>query len=357
MSARARVCTTFQTGTDPAGTEIPILGGQVELDANADVRSTLDLTTDGRSMWPSRDNLLLAPYGNEIFIERGVQFGGGTTEWCSLGYFRIDTPQQRQAPDGPILISGSDRMAGIRDAKLTAPRQFTATQTFAQVVASLVLEVYPSASIEWDDTTSGQQIGRDILAEEDRYAVLRDLVTSVGKVCFWDYRGVLVVRTPPDPLTPVWDITHGRDGVLVSMSRELSREGVYNGVVALGEGSDTADPVRGVAIDNDPRSPTWWYGRFGKVPRFYSSPFITDANQALSAATAILRQKLGLPYMVDFGTVANPALEPLDPVRISYSDRSPVEKHVVDTLTVPLTADAQMSGTTREQSMVIVGAL
>lgn len=357
MSARARVCTTFQTGTAPTGTVIPILAGDVDLDATADVRSTLELTTDGRGMWPDKTNTLLTPYGNEVFLERGVQFGGGTTEWCSLGYYRINAPGQDEAPDGPIRISGSDRMAGIVDARLTAPRQYTSGWTFGNVVADLVEEVYPLATIEWDDTTNLQTIGRTVTAEEDRYQVLKELVTSVGKIFYWDHRGVLVIKDPPDPASPVFDITHGRDGVLVSMSRELSREGVYNAVVAKGEGADDANPVRAVRIDNNPQSPTYWYGTFGKVPRFYASPFITTEAQAASAAEKILRRSLGLPYTVSFGMVPNPALEPLDPVRVSYSDRAGLETHVVETLTVPLTADAVMTGTTREKTVVIVGSV
>jgi len=59
---RATVCTTFQTGTTPTGTRIPIEDGTVSLDGTADVRSTLDLTTDGTKMWPTTAASLLAPY-------------------------------------------------------------------------------------------------------------------------------------------------------------------------------------------------------------------------------------------------------------------------------------------------------
>src|SRR5690606_17954166 len=138
------------------------------------------------------------------------------------------------------------------------------------------------------------------------YGALEDLVTSVGKVCWWDHRGVLVIRTPPDPAVPVWDIAHGRDGVLVSIARELSREGVYNAVVARGEGADTETPIQAVAVDDNPASPTYWHGPFGKVPRFYSSPLITDVAQAASAAASLLKRSLGLPYSVSFGAVVNP---------------------------------------------------
>src|SRR5688572_10172044 len=87
MVAEARVCETFQTGTDPDGTTVSILAGAVTLDASADVRSTLDLTVDGTALWPTFANSLLAPYGNEIFVRRGIQYGIGVTEWVSLGYF------------------------------------------------------------------------------------------------------------------------------------------------------------------------------------------------------------------------------------------------------------------------------
>src|SRR5690606_27376655 len=166
MSARARVVAPGQTGTDPDGTEVGIIDGAVELDATADVRSTLELTTPGRGMWPSRDNQLLAPYGNELFVERGVQFGGGVTEWCSLGYHRIYGIEQDDPPDGPIRIAASDRMSAIVDARLTEPRQLAASMTYGQAVSSLVHEVLPWAQIEWDDNTSNRALGRTVLVEE-----------------------------------------------------------------------------------------------------------------------------------------------------------------------------------------------
>lgn len=355
MNARARVCSTFQTGTDPAGTVIPIIAGDVAFDSTSDVRASLDLTTDGTGMWPSSANLLLAPYGNEVFVERGVQFGGGTTEWVSLGYYRIVAPEQDTAPDGPIRLTGQDRMVGIVRARFTAPRQYLSFASFGEVVEDLVLDVYPSATIEWDDATSGDAIGRTLAGEEDRYGLLKDLVTSVGKVAYWDHRGVLVIRDPPDASSPVYEVNHGQDGVLVSMSRELSSEGVYNAVVASGEAADTDNPVRAVAVDVNPGSPTYWYGRFGQSPRFYSSPFITTTAQAASAAAAILKVSLGLPYSVDFAMVPAVFLEPLDPVRVTYSHRASSETHVIESMTVPLTAAQAMTATTREQTVVIVG--
>jgi len=355
MVAEARVVAPGQTGVDPDGTTIPILDGDVQVDGGAQNRSTLEMTTEGKGMWPTRADSLLAPYGNEVFIRRGVRYGNGVTEWVSLGYHRLDTPEQDEAPDGPIRLSAKDRMAGIVDGRLTAPRPFAASATYGQVVSTLVQEIYPWATIEWDDSTNDEAIGRQVIAEEDRHKALDDLVTAVGKTWWWDHRGILVIRTPPSPTSPVWEVNHGRDGVLVALSRRLSREGVYNGVVATGEGLDRAIPVRAVAVDNDSASSTYWYGPFGKVPRFFASPLITTQGQAGLAAATMLTKQLGLPYSVDFTAVPNPALEPGDPVRVTYPGRS--EVHVLDRLTIPLTAAGALTASTREQTNVLIGGL
>ncbi len=153
IAVEARVLDSFQSGVDPDGVVLAVMDGSVTQDATASIRSTLKLTTDGTRMWPGRPDSLLGPYGNEIFVRRGVQYGNGVTEWVSLGYFRIQGPGQDEAPDGPIRIDGSDRMAGIVSARLLAPRQYLPTDTFGDVVSDLVLDVYPTATISCSPST------------------------------------------------------------------------------------------------------------------------------------------------------------------------------------------------------------
>ncbi len=353
MRTRARVVTSWQTGTDPDGVEIPITAGNVIMDWTAKVRSTVDMTTKP-GLWPVRVSDSLMPYGNEVFIERGVRLSNGTTEWVSLGYHRIDTPEQDGVPTSAVRIAGQDRMAGLVDGSLVAPRQWPATDTYGQVMRDLVLDVYPDATIEWDDDTHLEPIGRSVICEQDRYGFLNDLITAVGKVWHWDHRGILVVRDLPDPREPVWEVAGGEGGVLISLAQKISRIGVYNGVIATDEAADTQTPSRGVAVDDNPLSPTYWGGRFGKVPRFYSSPLLTTDDRCAKAARTLLVQQLGLPYNVGFTAVPNPALEPLDPVRVRVP-RGPSPVHTLERITMPLVADQPMTSTTREQTAILIG--
>jgi hypothetical protein len=183
-------------------------------------------------------------------------------------------------------------------------------------------------------------------------------VKSLGKIWYWNHRGELTIKAVPSLGTPVLDVMSGTGGVLVSARRKLTRDRVYNAVVASGEATDSATPpVRGVAVDANPLSPTYYLGRFGPVPRFYSSSFLTTQAQAVSAAQALLMRSIGLPYSVDFTAVPNPALEPWDPVRVRPGDDQAAETHVIESLNIPLVQSGDFTAATREQTVVLIGSI
>lgn len=358
VAFQAKILETYQDGDDPVGTEIPIFGGDVTLDGTADVYGNVALSTDGQGMWPQRGTDLLAPFGNEVFVRRGVHINGQIV-WVPLGYYRLSTPTQSDAPDGQIDLTGMDRMSGIIIARLLSPRTFLASRTVHSIFDELVHEVYPGATILFDDSTvEFARIGRLIESEESRYDLLKELADSFGKIMYWDTSGVLRIETAPNPQVPLWHFSAGRqNGVLMSASRTLSSEGVYNCIVVTGEGaSDEVDPVRGVVVDNNPNSPTYFYGRFGPVPKFYSSPMITTVEQAVQAGRLMLQRSLGFPYNVDFTISPNPAVRPWDPARVIYKDGKR-EIHVVDTIKIPLDSTTPMTGTTKEQTLTAIGEL
>ncbi|PWW50270.1 DUF5047 domain-containing protein [Actinokineospora spheciospongiae] len=349
MVARARLVAKGQTGTNPTGVEIPVVDGDVEYDATAEVRASLELITS--APWPSTSTDLLTPYGaHELFVERGLIYGDRVREWVSLGYFRIETVDQDEAPNGLIRISGRDRMAGIIESRVLGPRQFAASTTVAAAVTTLVGEVYPTVPVNFDFAAGSSSFGSSHIIERERYAFLLDLAQSRGKVMFFDYDGVFRMESAPDPTVPVWTVKHGRGGVLVRMSRSLTRMGVRNAVVAVGEQAGDAVPSIGSAYDLDPTSPTYWFGPFGQEPEFYSSSFLTTDAQCVAAAQAMLDRGRGAPYAVSFTAIPNPALEPLDAVAVSYSDREQPEVHVLDKFRIPLSANAPMPATTRVQT-------
>lgn len=355
----ARALDTFQTGADPTGTVIGIISGDVTLDGTAAIRGTLQLETPGRFgqdgplAFPRGQQQLLAPYGNEIFVRRGIDLGGGGILWSPLGYYRIDAPEQPGASDGPIRISGSDRMATIVDSRLLDPRAYDPGTEVGAVFDDLVLEIYPAAVIVWDDNLDESTLGRQLVVEEDRYETLLELANALGKILYWDGSGQLRVEAAPDPDDIVWQVNAGSAGVQVEAARRISREGVYNALVVTGEGPDENSPVKAVAVDSNPSSPTRFGGPFGKIPRFFHSPILTTQGQAETAAAGMMRRAIGLPHNVDLTSVVNPSLLPFEAIRVRYKsgDR---ERHLVERVTIPLSASAGMSIGTREQTLVTI---
>lgn len=345
MVSEARILTTYQEGVDPTGTALSTIAGSVTLSGSADIRTVGSVMVHGEDAWPLQNDDLLTPYGNEVFTRRGIDFGNGTVEWVSFGYMRIDEVSQTHDENYPITLTCYDRMIGIIEARLLTPVQFEAGISVGAIVEYLVLEVYPEATIEWDDDTDDIIITRSQIAEEDRFGFLKELVTSYGKIMYFDYRGIFVVQDVPADDTAVFTVNSGANGVLIDLNRSRSRDGVFNAVVVNGQGADTEQPVFAVAIDDDPNSPTNYYGRFGKVPRFYTSTFITTIDQAVTTARSMLLRMNGLPYGVDFRSVVNVALEPYDPVGIVT--RRNRELHVLDTIEFPLDAETPMTASSK----------
>jgi len=353
IAVTVRVLTTYQTGVNPTGTDLRVIRGDVTLDANADVRGTVSVTVDSDSDFTRNAGGLLTPYGHELHVARGVVYGSGTREMVSQGFYRIYAVEQSDRPGSPIVLEGRDRMSGIIDGRLEAPRQFTVGTSVLAIFTELVQEIYPLAAIDFDYDASTDVLSTNHVADESRYIFLRDLMKARGKIMYWDYRGRLQVRTAPNPTETVFDVNAGSHGVLVTLNRRLDREGVYNSVVARGEApTDETEPVRAVARDMNPSSPTYFLGPFGQVPRFYQSPFITSVSGAQTAAEKILLKSIGLPYNIDFTMVPNPALEPLDPIKVSFNNT--YENHVIQQLVIPLEVQDAMRGSTREQTDVII---
>lgn len=347
---RARLITSYQEGTSPTGTEIPVVGGDVTLDATADVRGTLELTTDGTGWDPRPGKSPIQCYGTEIYVERGVQIGGSIT-WVGQGYYKIQTVEQQEAPDGNLTVEGSDRMQTIIDAELPSPRSYAATDTVETVVNDLVLELYPNATIDYDYDPSSDELGSPQVTTEDRHGFLVDLATTRGKVIYWDYQGHLVIKDPPDPGSPVYTVGAGHNGILISADRTITRENVYNAVVVTSDGSGTSDAPLAVAFDNNPLSPTYFFGTYGQVPLSFSSPLVKDYNAAAATATLLLTRSITLPQTATLTALSNPALEPLDVIRVEYgSESSPDITMSIDQLTIPLTVDEAWSATVHDPS-------
>lgn len=325
--------------------------GTVTLDGQASIRGRCDLTVRDLDLIPSGPGDLLSPYGNEVKVERGIRYLDGTEELVPLGVYRIeDAEVDDTGGDLPISIPAYDRSKRISDAKFEEPYEIASGTNFATAIEDTIKLTYPdvvSSLAETELTTP------PIRAEEgeDRWEFCRGLAKAIGMELYFNGEGELVLA-PYVTGEVVATLAEGPGGVLKGVRRRMTRENARNKIIATGENTGNAAPVRAEALDDNPASPTYYYGDFGQVPDWYTSPHIAADEQAQDAAEAVLAKRLGVTQSVDFRSLVNPALEPGDTVRITRERAGVDEDHVLDQVVIALTAEGEMSGQTRETQVV-----
>jgi len=307
--------------TDGVVVDLPHTDGSVTVDRGSAVRRTCTVTVPDVGLLPMTPTDQLAIYGARLRILRGIVYGDGTVESVPLGLFRIDSIEGDPSL-GPVTISGSGLEAIVADDKFTAPYTTRGATAAVTAITGLIQDTIPGATVvnRATDATIGTMTWD---AQGDRWAAVQECATAIGAEVYADPDGQFIIAELPDLLTaPVaWDVDAGETGVLISAKRSFSRDGMYNVVVASGENTeDNTAKVSATASDDDPTSPTYVNGPFGRVPKFYSSATIIHSGIAQSAANKLLRDALKPNVTVSLTSLPNPCLEPGDVLRVTYED-------------------------------------
>ncbi len=335
----------------PIGDPIPsTIDATVTFDANAQTRSRLDITLadDGTlGLIPTTASDRLAPYGNEIRVWRGLTYPDGTTELVPLGVFRLDDNDIDDTDTGlPLKLAAPDRSARIIDARFEEPGQVDQGENVATAIAQLITPAHPDVVMRFA-TTSLVTPAIFYEAQGDRWQLAQDIATAAAMRLYYDRLGELVLA-PDATAEPVLTIGEGETGSLVSVGKNWTRRGAYNRAIVTGENTGEGAPVRGVATDEDPLSPTRYDGPFGPAPVFMSSQLVTTTEQATDAAAALLRRQSGTTQRIRLGSFVLPHLDPGDAIRVTRGRLGLAEDiHVLDSLTIPLSPDGIMASTTR----------
>jgi len=323
--------------TDGRVVDLEHTGGSVTVDRGQAIRRTCTVTIADPSLIPRTPADQLATYGARLRIARGVEYGDGASELVPLGVFRLDSVDG-DVNEGPVTLQGKGLEAVVQDDKFTST--YKASGTVVGAVTALIQRSIPTADVISliTDTPIGSR-AFDVGA--DPWAGAQEIAAVAGADVYANADGVFVIATLPDLLTttPVWTIEATEGGVYISANRAMSSDTVYNGVLARGENTvENVPPVSSLAVDNDPNSPTYWGGPFGRRPKFISSSTLTTANACAQAANLELAKAKAPNSSGDISSLPNPALEPGDVLRVMHEDGSR-ELHQAASFTVPLTED------------------
>lgn len=329
-------------------------GGEVTVDAEADIRrrATIPLVDATGALVAQSASDLLYPAGNELRVWRGVDFGddrpgipdGIAPTGTELVPLITGPLYENDADDQPSGIKLSldvyDRARWIRDNRWEDPFVIAAGSNWAQAIGLALLDRLPDTILVHLDgigatTLTAPAVATTAGADTDPLADLHKWATAIGMELGFDPIGNPFLRDVPDLSDDVTaTYAEGQGGGLLSVKKRVSREDLYNIVVASGEGTGNTAPVRAIVRDEDPDSPTYW--RNGPKQRFYSSPLLKTTAQCQRAATGLLRKKLGAGEKLTLDVRMNPAHDAGDVIRVKRA-RSGIEaRYILDAFPIPL---------------------
>lgn len=145
------------------------------------------------------------------------------------------------------------------------------------------------------------------------------LAAAIGAELFVDNEGAFRLQAIPDPntISPVWDYFDGEGGLLTNASRKLNDSKAVNYVIASGENTSAKQPLKAIAYDGDPASPTYYKGEFGRVVgRESGRKKLNTQAEVQHAADTYLNWFVGGDETVSIEGIVNPALDTGDVIRV-----------------------------------------
>jgi hypothetical protein len=323
------------TGTEVIGEIVGPIGGSVTVErAAVERRADVNFFDATSTLTPTELTSLLSPgTGNNLRIWRGVRYPDGTEELVPLITGRI----ARSSGSWPNLsVSVYDFGWVIARARVEQPYVISAGENVVTAVTNLLADRFGSLQFNFPSTTQTTPL---IVLEEsaDPWDQAYRMTEAIGRRLHFNPLAVPQMADETAPVVDaVWSYQEGPDALIVDLELDLDVEGHYNAVIVTGESPELDVPVRAVAYNTDPSSPTQWGGPFGKVPMFYSSEFITTTAQAQQTANSMLLKELGMEAQIQVTGLVNPAHEVGDLVAIRRLASGVDANYYLDNVTIPL---------------------
>lgn len=334
---------------DPDTGGLIFLDGAVSASLSSRVTRTLTISVD-ESLYPETIDGLLAPYGNRLRAYRGIEFADGGRYAWQVFTGRIQQPIL--APDGTVSVPAADRALEVAEFGFQVPENSQIGNTLNAEFIRLISDAITDAAFGASDTFFETMPQLTWLS--DRAGAIDEIATTGGAFWYALADGSFVLRRYAWTVAgaPLLTLSDGAGGVLVA-SPSRDRDEVYNSITVTGERADGSAPVFAFAEDNNPDSPTYVDGPFGRRHKTINLQTPQTQGTAQTAANAWLRRSVGLNETWRWTQPPDAALELGDIVSLNAFGRSGIIQ-VVSGFTLPLDPEGMMTVQAHAQ---VIGAL
>jgi hypothetical protein len=270
---------------------------------------------------PQTQNDVFLPYGAEVVLYSGLYFAGGMDqiydpssglyqagELIQLGVFGInDETIDHTGPNLVVTLDLFDRAKAVTRAGFIEDTQLPLGVEIGAAIQQVCTTVNGGLPTGWPFVFNFQNSGTPTpstaivwKAGDDPFAQMRSLANSCGFDLYFDPTGTLCFLPIPNPWQqPVfWAYQPGAQNLSTENARTASRENAPNYIIRIGQDAND-NPVQGVSIDQNPASPTYIGGSYGRQVDCQTSPLITSAAQGQAASNAALLLALGTIEAID----------------------------------------------------------
>jgi hypothetical protein len=290
----------------------------------------------------------LSPFGNEIYIWRGIEYSDGSVEDVPLGVFIITNVEVTDNDQGvTISVNGVDRALKVARNRWTAP-YVAETGNLVDILTDVLVDRFTDIEIDFPEVDL--EINQVVFQTgSDPWAGAVSVAEKSGYDLFFDAEGVCKLQPFPDPSTATASTFYieNEEAMLLGINRRITTEYTYNGVILTAEGTRMLVPYRAEVWDDDVNSPTYRYGPFGEVPIFLTSTLLTSIEVAESTAQKLLGRYTGAAEEISWAQVVNPAHDVYDIVQIQNSGARVNVVLIIDSMTIPLSPTDSMSAKAR----------
>lgn len=316
--------------------DVAITGGKIDVNRESNVRWTASVDM-ALNNWES---LEVNPDKARLKLYRGIS-SIGITEMVQLGEYRIDDVSRPQRGQVTMKLSGLESY--VIDARFPQPRVPPYGSSTIDAIQALLTEGVPGGVILDTRATTNRKVQQTAPWAVERMDTIVNLADTINAAVYADNRGRFVLKDKPPAVQAAVAILTTND-VVLSTDWKRDRQSAFNAVCVSSTSSDSAvPPYFGWAYDNDPLSPTYFFGPFGQKPRYYTSQFFTSSLQCANTAARMLFDQLTPRESFSLTSVPLIWLEPDDVVLVEDSATGEVFSYLIQSTSLGLGPEDAMT--------------
>jgi hypothetical protein len=295
----------------------------------------------------------LEPYGSEVRLRVGFVKPDGNDVLIPVGRFQIEELTW-DADEASIEMSLFDRSQILNRSSFGVHIDASGKQA-NDFIQDVVSDLVPYAAFI-DEVPDGNliRLPGGTTYRAGMLAAVEEAAKAMAAEFYFDVNGSAKIIPVPylDTLTFEseydWKVDAGETGVLISYNRKISRRDTYNKIHVYGApAQQNVKQPYGFAVDDNPASPTYYGGRFGKADKRIERQELTSDGQCRTFALSELRNSIGLSKSLSLSGLSNPALDAGDTIRVEYPSGL-FELHLIDSLTFDHTGAMQIETRVRQ---------